>query len=345
MFDRLFRARQQTAVGDDVGQLAMEALQNRAQATPGQASNLAVIEGAARIVGHALATATVDGTEILTPAIREMVGRQLIKSGEVLFLKSRNKGPLIPVASWDIRGEPAPDKWAYRLTINGPDTSQETRVEVMSDMVVHFRINCQPGSPWRGQPPWEGAELSAGTATNAEKSAGDSARVPSGALLPVPLAQGGKSTEQVKQAQAMTKAASQALAVSGLFVLPTPANKPGGGTMSGTSRIGPEPAQAHVQLRTDAQYALCWACGVPPVLMSYQAQGNTLREGWRQLQHGLMEPMARLIEGELSMKGFGGVMFNFKSLHASDLATRGRVLKQLVEAGVGLSDAREIAGL
>ena len=79
---RLIRARQQTAGGDDVGQLAMEALQNRAMMRPGEASNLAVIEGAARIVGHALATATVDGTngtKLLTPQIREMVGRQLIK--------------------------------------------------------------------------------------------------------------------------------------------------------------------------------------------------------------------------------------------------------------------------
>ena len=340
---RLIRARQQTAGGDDVGQLAMEALQNRAMMRPGEASNLAVIEGAARIVGHALATATVDGTKLLTPQIREMIGRELIKTGEVLFLKSRNGGPLIPVASWDIRGEPAPDKWAYRLTVNGPDTSQETRVEVMADQVVHFRINSQPGSPWRGVPPWKGAELSADTARNAERSAADSAKVPSGALLPVPLAAGGKGPEQVKQAQAMTKATSEALSKTGLFVLPVASNKPGG--LSGTSRIGPEPAQSHVMLRTDAQYALCWACGVPPALMSFQAQGNTMREGWRQLQHGLMEPMARLIEGELSMKGFGGVMFNFRSLHASDLATRGRVLKQMVDAGMSLEDAREIAGL
>lgn len=343
MFDRLFRARQQTAGGDDIGQLAMEALQNRAMVRTGEVSNLAVIEGAARIVGHALATATVDGTELLTPAIREMVGRELIKNGEALFLKSRNGGPLIPVASWDIRGKPAPDKWAYRLTVNGPDTSQETRVEVMADQVIHFRINCQPGSPWRGQPPWKGAELSADTARNSERSAADSAKVPSGALLPVPLAAGGKGSEQVKQAQAMTKATSKALSETGLFVLPVSTNKPGG--MSGTSRIGPEPAQAHVQLRTDAQYALCWACGIPPALMSFQAQGNTLREAWRQLQHGLMEPMARLLESEMAMKGFQAVTFNFRSLHASDLATRGRVVKQLVDAGMKLDEAREVAGL
>ena len=343
MFDRLFRAKQQTAVGDDVGALAMEALQNRAMIRPGEANNLAVIEGAARIVGHALATATVDGTKLLTPQIREMIGRELIKTGEVLFLKSRNAGPLIPVASWDIRGEPAPDRWAYRVSVNGPDTSQETRIETMADQVLHFRINSQPASPWRGQPPWKGADLTSGTARNAEKSAGDSAKVPSGALLPIPLAAGGKGTDQITQSQALTAATSKALAVSGLYVLPVPVNKPGG--LSGTSRIGPEPAMAHVQLRTDAQYQLCWACGVPPALMSHQAQGNTLREGWRQLQHGLMEPMARLIEGELSMKGFRGVTFNFRSLHASDLATRGRVLKQLVDAGIPVDEAREIAGL
>ena len=343
MFDRLFRARQQTAGGDDVGQLAMEALQNRAMIRPGEASNLAVVEGCARVVGSALATASVAGTELLTPQIREMIGRELIRSGEILFLKSRNKGPLIPVASWDIRGKPAPGEWAYRLLINGPDTSQETRVQVMSDMVLHFRINCQPGSPWRGVPPWKGAELSAGTATNAEKSAGDSAKVPSGALLPVPLAAGGKGPDQVKQAQEMTKATSKALNESGLFILPVAASKPGGS--QGTNRIGPEPAQAHVQLRNEAQLGLAWACGVPPQLLHWQTQGSAMREGWRQLQHSLMEPLARMLESEMAMKGFQGVTFNFKSLHASDLATRGRVLKQMVDAGISVDEARGIAGL
>ena len=343
MFDRLFRAKQQTAGGDDVGQLAMEALQNRAMIRPGEASNLAVIEGAARIVGHALATATVDGTELLTPQIREMIGRELIKTGEVLFLKSRNGGPLIPVASWDIRGKPAPGEWAYRLTVNGPDTSQETRIETMADQVLHFRINCQPGSPWRGQAPWKGANLTSGTATNAEKSAGDSAKVPSGALLPVPLAAGGKGPDQVKQAQEMTRATSEALSKTGLFVLPVASNKPGGS--QGTSRIGPEPSQGHIQLRNESQLALAWACGVPPQLLHWQSQGNTMREAWRQLQHGMMEPLARLLESEMAMKGHQAVKFSFKSLHASDLATRGRVLKQMVDAGMELSEAREVSGL
>ncbi len=94
----------------------------------------------------------------------------------------------------------------------------------------------------------------------------------------------------------MTGTATKALDKSSLLVLPVP-NDPGASNLD-PSRIGPETAAAHVHLRNEAQLALAWACGVPPKLMHWQAQGNTMREAWRQLQHGTLEPLARLIEGE-----------------------------------------------
>ncbi len=44
-------------------------------------------------------------------------------------------------------------------------------------------------------------------------------------------------------------------------------------------------------------------------------------------------------------KGSAGVKFNFRAFHARDPATLGRALKQLVESGMTLIEAREIAGL
>ena len=341
MLQNLFKARNSTRKGNDVGELALEALANRLARSTADASTLAVIEGAARIIGNALATAEVAGADALTPGLREMIGREIVKTGECLFLKQGKA--LLPVASWDIRGDPDPAAWAYHVTINGPDTSQETHAKVMADQVLHFRVNCRPESPWQGVAGWQGAKATADTSAAAERSAGESAAVPSGSILPFPLSSGARNTDQVEQAQKMTETATKALDKSGLLVLPVPGDS-GAGNL-GTSRIGPEPAVAHVQLRNEAQLALAWACGVPPQLLHWQAQGNTMRECWRQLQHGTLEPLARIIEGELMAKGVDGVKFSFKALHASDLATRGRVLKQLVDAKMPLAEAREIAGL
>ena len=124
MLQNLFKARQSTRKGNDVGELALEALANRLARSTADASTLAVIEGAARIIGNALATAEVAGADALTPGLREMIGREIVKTGECLFLKQGKA--LLPVASWDIRGDPDPAAWAYHVTINGPDTSQET---------------------------------------------------------------------------------------------------------------------------------------------------------------------------------------------------------------------------
>ena len=42
--------------------------------------------------------------------------------------------------------------------------------------------------------------------------------------------------------------------------------------------------------------------------MHWQARGNTMREAWRQLQHGTLEPLARLIEGELMASVYSQVV-------------------------------------
>ena len=74
-----------------------------------------------------------------------------------------------------------------------------------------------------------------------------------------------------------------------------------------------------------------------------EAQGQ--REGFRRFVHATIEPMARIVEAEMTAKAGLACDLNFASLFAADLAGRGRALKQMVESGVALADALDTVGL
>jgi len=337
---RFFRAKNTTGPRDNVGQLALEALQKRYESQPIDATKLAVIEACARLTGASLAAAAVQGDSVLSPPLMEMIGRELVLTGNAVFLK---RG-LLPVDSWDIRGKPDPKQWAYRITINGPDTSQHTEHKVMARQVLHFRINCKPGEAWQGIPAWRLCDLSSKTAAGSERSAGEASRVPAGSVLPIPISQtGGGKPDQLKQAQELTRQLQKSLMDSGLLVLPIQTQQ-GAGGLSG-HRIGPEPSQPHIQLRTESERSLAWACGVPPQMLDQNISGQALREAMRQFQHLTLQPLARLIEAECMAKGMP-IMIDFNGLFLADLDGRTRALSRLVgDCGMKLEEARDIVGL
>ena len=50
-----------------------------------------------------------------------MVGRELIRTGEAVFMLDTTTGlKLLPAQSWDVEGDPNPDSWEYSITLGGP---------------------------------------------------------------------------------------------------------------------------------------------------------------------------------------------------------------------------------
>ena len=74
-------------------------------------------------------------------------------------------------------------------------------------------------------------------------------------------------------------------------------------------RLGPRPPAALVELQSVAFREILSACGVSPSLFS--ATGTAAREAWRQLLFGVIQPLGKLIESELSEKLEATISFDF----------------------------------
>ena len=86
----------------------------------------AALEACAGFVGRAFAAAEVATDartlEVLTPVMLAMIGRALIRRGEIILLIRVINGrlALFPVASHDVDGGPDPSTWRYGVTLGGP---------------------------------------------------------------------------------------------------------------------------------------------------------------------------------------------------------------------------------
>ena len=100
-------------------------------------------------------------------------------------------------------------------------------------------------------------------------------------------------------------------------------------------RFGANPPSALVELRHEPAQAVLMACGVPVEIS---------REAYRQLLHGRIASLARMVEAELAKKLEAPVTLNFDQLRAADIMSRARAYASLVTAGMQPERAARIAG-
>ena len=151
----------------------------------------AALEACAGLVGRAFAACEVMGPphvqDALTPDCLSMIGRALIRRGEILFSVDVSDGKvnLWPAASHDIHGDPDPATWKYRLNMAGPD-HQTTIENVPSEQVVHVMYARDPERPWRGYGPLQVAQLAGRLSASTASALADEAGGPRGSFLPMP---------------------------------------------------------------------------------------------------------------------------------------------------------------
>ena len=98
----------------------MSRAQGKSLAVP---SATAALEACAGTVGRGFAASEVTGPDslakALTPGVLELVGRSLIRRGEVVFLIDTTAGKLrlIPAETHDVEGGPYPEEWEYTLPL------------------------------------------------------------------------------------------------------------------------------------------------------------------------------------------------------------------------------------
>ena len=320
--------------------LVTDAIVQGANAEQPSADGLAATEAAAGLIGRCFAAAEVTGDRygLVSAAVLELIGRELVRRGEAVFAIEGLTAPrLVPVGTWDVRGGTDPSGWFYRVDTFGASEHQSRLVS--SAGVVHARINADPVRPWRGRAPARLAASTAATAASAERSADRESRLPVGRILPMPI----PDKDQRQQFEASVR-------VGGMHVVRSGATEYGGDREPSNrwnpAKYGPEPTAAGVELRRDSARDVLAACGIPSTLFDRTADGAAMREAYRRLVFTTLAPWSRLVAAELRDKlDSPDLALDSRSLHGADLATRGRALKQLTESGVPLAEAMAITGL
>ena len=124
--------------------------------------------------------------EALTPDCLEMVGRGLVRHGEVVFMIDTSAGlKLLSAQSWDVDGDPDPDSWEYRLTLGGPSRTF-THNHVPAASVLHFRYAADPSRPWRGNSPMDVATLAGKLSAETVNSLANESSGPVGSVFLTP---------------------------------------------------------------------------------------------------------------------------------------------------------------
>ena len=229
----------------------------------------AALEAAAGVVGRAFAAGEVRAPDAmrdaLGPACLSMIGRSLIRRGEIVFLikVDGDRVKLLPAASHDIQGDPDPDSWSYRLTVGGPERTL-TYPSVPAAGVIHLQYSRDPEHPWRGYGPLQVAQLGGRLSSETVAALADESSGPRGSLLPLPVP-GDDPTIDLLKADLKKLKGQLATVETQQSMAPGAAGSNDGWI---ARRIGADPPAALVQLHEIATREVLSACGVPPVLCS-----------------------------------------------------------------------------
>ena len=306
------------------------------------------LEASASIVARCFAAADVAGPDqyvaALGPSTLSMIGRSLIRQGEIVFAIEVINGRvvLLPAASWDIHGEHDPASWRYRLTLGGP--SRLTTLEpVPSEAMVHVRLQADPEQPWRGVSPLASAAIAGRLSAETMQALSDEVSGTRGFLLPSPV-DGNDPTVSALKADirslrgkvALVESTSSGWAADGAQQRPKGDWEP--------RRLGAAPGAPLIQQADLASREVYSACGIPLSVVT-DAEGTGQREGYRRLMHSTIAPLGRIVSEELSAKFETDISLSFESLFSADLAGRARAFQSLVNGGMDVAKAASLAGL
>ena len=303
----------------------------------------AALEACAGFVQRAFQAAEIEAPEVyrraLDPACLGMIGRALVRRGELVFFIDVQDGDLLllPCQTHDIDGDTDPSTWTYRCTLGGPSRTR-TYHPVPAAGVVHLAYARDPETPWRGYGPLQVAMLAGRLSAETIAALADEASGPRGTLIEVPVDGQDPTVTALKQDLKNLKGKA-ALVQGGDWD-----NAGSGAWAWRLNRLGATPADALVKQADLATKEVYAACGLNPAVFQ-DAQGTAAREAYRQALFGLIAPLGRVFAAELSEKLEAEISLDWTELRASDIAGRARAFQSLVGGGMDPAKAAALSGL
>ena len=351
----LFRRREKRSAGGGYSDAVVAAIEAQAAAKVADASSTAAVEAVAGMLSRAFADAEVIAepwaAEAVTPFWLMQVGRSLIREGaslSVVEMGGDGTPDLVPAAFWNFEALSTPGAereadWHARVTTYGPSSSY-TRL-LSRDRLVYVRWGTSPGTRYRGRGPTSWAHLTARLSGEAERSLGDEAAGPLAQIVPIPQDGGDGDDDDPLASLKADIGAARGKAV----LTETTAAGWGEGKASApladwkAHRLGPAPPEAMVRVAEDAFSRMVAACGASVSLFT-DADGTAQREAWRRWHLGTVQPLAKLLGHELSLRLETTVKLRLDK-YPTDLAGRASAFKALVTGGMDMAEAVAVSGL
>ena len=310
------------------------------------------LELAAGIIGRAFASAQIDTPSplirrALTPSTLAHIGRALIRAGEAVFYIDVSNGSLalLPASTWDIEGGVTPASWRYRLSLGAPNGTAEITLPYAG--IVHVKYAYSPERAWVGLSPLEIAAQAGRLDAEINQALADESAMPRGALLPLasqPESEDDDDDDSGDLERKLAKLNGRILTVE------SQASMAAGGYQEAPSedweakRLGANMPMPLVQLRRDADELVLGLCGIPIEFLK-GADGSALREAYRRMLFGTIQPLGAIVAQELSEKLETPVTLDWNELRAADRASGARAYKALREANMPEAQALELSGL
>ena len=316
-------------------------LVSAASGAAGDGGTLGVVEVAGRWWAAGLASATLKPDNValraVSPGILDAVGRALCRSGESLHVISVRNGQvmLTPCAQWSVLGDDDPASWRYLATMNGPTTTRT--LTLAAESVLHFRYAPPPDRPWTGRSPMQMARATGRASALLEHATSEEFSFVQRQLLSPRRNQNDFGTVDLTgDLTDKIVAAFSDHTGSGALVVP--------GDLE-PRRLGPEPPIGFGEIRDRIERTILSMHGIPPALTAENANGASMREGFRQLLHGLIKNLAAIVVEELQAKLHKDAALSFDSLRAGDIVSTSRAAGSLVKAGYTPASAAVAVGL
>ena len=305
------------------------------------------LEAVAGFAGRAFAASEITAADALVqaldPATMSMIGRALIRRGEIVFLirvDPEHGFNLLPCQSHDVAGSPDPRSWIYRCSVGGPERTL-TYANIPAEGVVHLTHSRDPERPWRGYGPLGVALLAGRLSAETVSALADEVSGPRGTLLGVPVDGNDPTVEKLRSDIAGLKGKTA------LWQGGSDWDNVGTGGKSGmgSTRLGANPPSSLVELHKRATQEVYAACGLNPSIFE-SGTGTQSRESYRQALFGTIAPLGRIIETELRSKlNDPAIAIDWSELRAADIASRARAFQSMVGGGMDIAKAAALSGL